>query len=101
MAGSDCSRTPYHWAGDDLILSIVVQPRASRNAFVGIHGACVKVQLTAPPVSGKANQSLIKFVAKTFGVAPSRVSLLRGQTARTKTLRIQRPAKLPDFIKSA
>lgn len=95
MAASDA---PYHWSGDDLILAVVVQPRASQNTLVGIHGDRVKVRLTAPPVEGKANQLLIKFLAKTFGVAPSRVSLQQGQTAKTKILRITRPEKLPYFI---
>jgi uncharacterized protein YggU (UPF0235/DUF167 family) len=47
-----------------------------------------------------ANQLLIKFIAKVFGVPPSRVSLEQGQTAKTKTLRIQRPVKLPQIIES-
>jgi uncharacterized protein (TIGR00251 family) len=100
LAGSDSADVPYRWCGEDLILSVVVQPRASHNAVVGIHGDRIKVRLTAPPVDGKANQMLVKFIAKLFGVAPSRVSLEQGQTAKTKTLRIHRPAKLPDFIES-
>lgn len=100
MAGSDSTDVPYRWCGDDLILSVVVQPRASHNAVVGIHGDRIKVRLTAPPVDGKANQLLIKFIAKVFGVPPSRVSLEQGQTAKTKTLRIQRPVKLPQIIES-
>lgn len=100
MAGSDPADVPYRWCGEDLILFVVVQPRASNNAMVGIHGNRVKVRLTAPPVDGKANQLLVKFIAKVFGVTPSRVCLEQGQTAKTKTLRIQRPAKLPEFIES-
>jgi uncharacterized protein YggU (UPF0235/DUF167 family) len=42
--------------------------------------------VTAPPVDGKANEALCRFVAKKAGVAPSRVTLIRGQTARDKTL---------------
>ena len=100
MAGSEHTVIPYRWCGNDLVVSVVVQPRASHNALVGIHGDRIKVRLTAPPVEGKANQMLIKFMAKIFGVAPSRVSLLQGETAKTKTLRIIQPANLPDFIKS-
>jgi uncharacterized protein (TIGR00251 family) len=100
LAGSDSSTgdTPYHWSGEDLILAVVVQPRASHNALVGIHGDRIKVRLTAPPVEGKANQELIKFIAKLFGVAPSRVTLQKGKTAKIKILRINHPANLPDFI---
>jgi len=42
--------------------------------------------VTAPPVDGKANEALCRLVAKKAGVAPSRVTLLKGHTARDKTL---------------
>jgi uncharacterized protein (TIGR00251 family) len=68
--------------------------------MVGIHGASVKVRLTAAPVDGKANQLLIKHLAAWFGVPAVRVSITQGNTSRRKTIRIQQPQKLPDFIKS-
>jgi len=44
--------------------------------------------VTAPPVDGKANEALCRLVAKAAGVAPSRVQVVRGHTARDKVLRI-------------
>lgn len=96
---SDHAQFPYHWLDDDLILSIAVQPRASGNALVGIHGAFIKVRLTAPPVEGKANQLLIKQLAKWFGVPAARIEIVQGETAKHKIVRIQYPQKLPHFIK--
>jgi len=81
--------------GDDLLLTLQVQPRASKDEIVGPHGDAVKVRITAPPVDGKANAHLIAFLAKTFGVPKQRVSLIGGKTSRRKTFRIRRPKKLP------
>jgi uncharacterized protein YggU (UPF0235/DUF167 family) len=49
----------------------------------------VLIRVTAPPVDGKANEALCRLVAKAAGVGPSRVTLVRGHTARDKVLRIE------------
>lgn len=46
------------------------------------------VRVTAPPVDGKANDALCRLIAKKAGVAPSKVTVLRGHTGRDKTLRV-------------
>ncbi len=53
---------------DDLLLRLVLQPKASRDAFVGLLGDELKVAITAPPVDGQANKHLIKFLSKQFKV---------------------------------
>lgn len=65
-----------------------VQPRASRAAFVGLHGSAVKVALTAPPVDGAANGALIELVAEVLGVPKRRVQLVRGEKSRQKVVRV-------------
>lgn len=67
-------------------LRIRLQPRARRNEIVGEREGAVLIRVTAPPVDGKANDALCRLVAKKAGVAPSRVSVLKGHTARDKTL---------------
>ena len=47
------------------------------------------IRVTAPPVDGKANDALCRLVAKRAGVAPSRVTVIRGHTARDKVLRVE------------
>lgn len=84
--------------GSDLILQIRVQPRASADAIAGVMGDCLKVRLTAPPVEGKANEHLIAYLARLFGVPKSQVVLERGDTSRHKQLRICSPQKLPKNI---
>jgi len=86
----------HRWEGEDLILRLRVQPKASRDAFVGPYGEDeYKVALTAPPIEGKANEQLLKFVAKAFGLPRSRVLLESGDHSRSKCLRLKSPSRLP------
>jgi len=86
----------YQWDGDDLILHLRVQPRASRDEFAGPYGGSqFRIRITAPPVDGKANQHLMRFLGKAFGVTKSRIELLSGLSGRDKVVRIPNPAKLP------
>lgn len=85
----------YRWDGDALILDCHLQPKASNDAFAGLHGERLKIRLTAPPVDGKANAHLLAFLAEAFGVAKSQVSLLSGQQSRHKRGRITSPNTLP------
>jgi uncharacterized protein (TIGR00251 family) len=55
---------------------------------VGERAGAVVIRVTAPPVDGKANEALCRFVAKRVGVAPSMVNVVRGHAARDKVVRI-------------
>lgn len=88
----------YHWQGSDLILRLRIQPRASRDEFAEPQGETLRVRITAPPMEGKANTHLRKFLAKVFQVPPSRVTLLSGETGRYKCLCIHTPRRLPPVI---
>jgi uncharacterized protein len=70
-------------------LAVRLQPRARRDEVVGERAGAVVVRVTAPPVDGKANAALCALVAKAAGVAPSRVSVVRGHTARDKVVRVE------------
>jgi len=85
----------YQWQGDSLILNVRVQPRASRDEVVGQHGEQLKIRLTAPPIDGKANQQLLKFLATLCDVPGTQVELLSGAGARNKRIRVDSPRKLP------
>lgn len=88
--------TWYRWEGEDLILRLRVQPKASKDAFSGPYGDDeYKITLTAPPVDGKANAHLLKFVAKAFGLPRSKVALESGAHSRSKCLRLKSPTRLP------
>ncbi len=85
----------YRWDGNDLILSLRVQPRARKDEFIAPHGDHYKVRITAPPVEGKANDHLLRFLAKSFEVKRSQISMQAGHTSRNKLFRIQSPNQLP------
>lgn len=86
----------YRWQEGSLLLHCRLQPRASQDEIVGLQGDRLKIRITAPPVDGKANQYLIELISRWFGTPKSGVSLLRGETGRQKTLRIENPTQLPD-----
>jgi uncharacterized protein (TIGR00251 family) len=85
----------YQWQGEALLLRCQLQPRSSKNEIVGLHDGKLKICVTAPPVDGKANKHLIATVAKWFGTAKSHVSIVKGETGRQKTLRVDAPTQLP------
>ncbi len=66
-----------------------IQPRASRNQILGIHNHRLKIKLTSPPVDGAANQACIKFLAKAFGISPSRIAIVKGESSRNKTIQFE------------
>lgn len=88
----------YHWQDGNLILDIRVQPRASRDEIAGILGERLKIRLTAPPVDGKANQILLKFLANLCAVNKSQVTLLSGLSGRNKRVAIVDPKQLPEGV---
>lgn len=65
-----------------------VQPRASRTEVAGEYGEAVKIRLTAPPVEGAANDALVEFLSDRLGVSKSAVRIVRGHTARSKTVEV-------------
>jgi len=70
-------------------LEVRVQPRSSRNQVVGEQSGALKVKLTAPPVEGEANAALLVFLAEYFGIPRKDITLLRGESSRTKLVEIK------------
>ncbi len=102
-AGDAAALTAAPWLreqGDALELALHVQPGASRTEVAGVHGteraARLKVRLAAPPVDGKANAELLRFLAAAFGVPLRQVRVVRGASSRQKCVRIEAPARRPD-----
>ena len=85
-------------AGDELALSIRVQPRASSNEVLEVRNGRLLLRTTAAPADGKANKAVIKLLAVYLEIAPSRIRLVRGKTQRNKELRISGPVNLPPAI---
>jgi len=69
-------------------LAIKAIPNAPRTEVVGWLGDALKVKVHAPPVEGRANEALCEFLAATFDLPRRAVTVLRGDTSRQKTVRL-------------
>jgi uncharacterized protein (TIGR00251 family) len=65
-----------------------VTPNASREQ-VTLDGSRFVIRVTCVPEDGKANKAVTKLLAKTLGVAPSRLVLVRGAAGRDKVFRVE------------
>ena len=86
--------TPFARVAGGVSLSVRLTPKASENRIGPVvadadGGAVLKVAVNQPPVEGKANEALIKFLAKTWGLPKTAISVKRGASGRLKTLFIE------------
>ena len=71
-----------------VVLRVLVQPRASKNEVVGIHGDCLKIRITAPPVEDHANKKLCAFLSKLIGIGKRQIEVVEGRTTRVKKVKL-------------
>lgn len=69
-------------------ITVRVQPNAKKSEVVGCVDGVWKIKLKAPAIEGRANEALIKFLAKKMEIAPSEIELVKGKTSRTKIVEI-------------
>ena len=94
--------SPYRVAGDHLLLAVRLTPNGGRDALEGVEmtadgQAHLKARVTAVPEKGKANKALVALLSKALKVPKSAVSVVSGETARQKILRIDAD---PEDLKS-
>lgn len=77
-----------HLSVPGTLISVRATPRARRNAVTIDQTGAIRVSVTAPPDNGKANAAAAELLAKSLGVAKSRLTLVRGATARDKVFRL-------------
>ena len=75
-------------------LAIRAIPKSSSNRIGEVRKLAngeeqLVVYVTSPPDDGKANEAVIKLLAKHLGVAPSRLSIIRGETSRNKLILVE------------
>ena len=79
----------FHDGKKGAALTVRVTPRAKRDEITEIlSDGTIKIRLTAPPVDGKANASLITFLAKILGVSRSRIEIVAGEKGRDKLVSV-------------
>lgn len=78
----------YRRNGDILTLTLHIQPGAKRTEVAGLHGEALKIRLAAPPIEGRANEALLRFVADSFAVSLRQVELKQGGQSRHKVVAV-------------
>ena len=74
--------------GPSATVPVRVVPRSSKEGVAGFEGGVLRIRLNAPPVEGKANEALVRFLAKAVGVPRSRITLVKGEKGRNKIVRV-------------
>lgn len=88
----------YRVEGDTLTLTLHVQPGAKHSAIVGTHGDALKIRLAAPPIEGRANDALLRYLADLFDVPLRQLELKQGGQSRHKRVAIQGSTRSPDTL---
>ena len=68
---------------------VQVQPSASQNKLVRFENGVLHLKIAAPPVKGKANQELVKFLSDTLDVSKTSLTIEKGLTSRRKVIAVQ------------
>lgn len=68
------------------LVKIRLNPKSSQETIEGLHGDALKVKVKAPPVDGKANKALVKYLAKRLGLTGKEIEITSGHTSRNKVL---------------
>ena len=71
-----------------VVFSVKVVPRSSKTAVSGLLGGMLKIKLAAAPEKGKANESLVEFLADTLGIKKNAITITSGLTSPVKTIQI-------------
>jgi len=70
-------------------IAVRLRPGAGRDELLGLRDGVLQARVSAPPVDGRANDALRKLIAKHLRVAPSRVTLVRGERSRDKLVAVE------------
>lgn len=75
-------------------LIVKIQPGAKKSEIIGWEGDALKIRIAAQPIDGKANDALVAFLAKTWKLKRSDITILHGTSGRLKYLEV------PDSIQN-
>jgi uncharacterized protein (TIGR00251 family) len=92
---------PWYRSHDDgqrLTLTLHIHPGAKRTEASGVHGDALKAKLAAPPIEGRANATLLQFIAGIFDVPLRQVTLKKGIKSRRKVFEIQQSIVKPEIL---
>lgn len=88
----------YHHKENVITLRLYIQPGAKRTEVIGLHGDALKVRLAAPPIEGRANEALLRFIADNFNVPLRNVELKQGALSRHKVVLVNGSSLEPESL---
>ena len=88
----------YRREGEAVVLTLHVQPGAKQSEVSGLHGEALKIRLAAPPIEGRANEALLRFIAERFNVPLRNVELRRGAQSRHKRVEVRGSTVEPESL---
>jgi uncharacterized protein len=88
----------YRRNEETITLTLHVQPGAKRSEIAGLHGEALKIRLAAPPIEGRANDELLKFIAELFAVPLRNAELKQGGQSRHKVVAVTGSKVLPESL---
>ena len=71
-----------------MAVQIRLIPNARKTEYVGVLGDALKFKICTPPVDGKANAELIRFLSKSTGISKSKISIVSGEHSKNKTVQV-------------
>ena len=80
----------HEYSKSDTVITVRVIPRAKKSELSQVLAdGTIKIRLTAPPVEGKANQALVRFLADVFDISPTNIEIISGVKGRNKAVLIE------------
>lgn len=75
--------------GDAVLLQVHLQPGARRSGVVGEFNGRLKIAVAAPPLEGRANEALCRWLAERLDLPRKCVQIVSGEKSRDKLLRLE------------
>jgi uncharacterized protein (TIGR00251 family) len=79
-------------------IAVQVQPGAKKTEVVGLHDDALKLKLQAPPIEGRANEALVKFLSSVLSVPKSAVVITHGHTNKRKLVEVASKSLTPEEV---
>jgi uncharacterized protein (TIGR00251 family) len=73
---------------EGVIVSLYVQANAAKSEIVGEYNSALKIKIKAPPVDGKANEEIIRFLSKKLKIQQNKFEFLKGDKSKNKRILI-------------
>lgn len=72
-------------------ISVILKPNSRHREEIATNDdGSLTIYTKAPAIEGRANLAAVKLLAKHFGVAPSKVKLMRGTASKYKVFEVDK-----------